>query len=177
MLKEIDYSKLLERARIVHRDIPVLSPSQRELLTRISSTEITIEDRSDKRYYMSAFNSGGLLELELRTIINNDKHPDMNGSGFLKFALSHFHRSPFPIKACLATLVDGTSSYAKFTSIYRPESQNEVEAVKATWWGKTFNKTGFTKISAENIEIRKANPEAEFPHAHVIAIFSKPEPR
>lgn len=173
MLKEIDYSKLLERAGIMHRDIPVLSPSQRELLTRISTTEITIEDRKDNRYYMRAFNSGGLLELELRTIINQEKHPDMNGAGFITFALKHFHNSPFPIKACLATLVDGTSSYAKFSSVYKPESENEVEAIKATWWGKTFNKSGFTKISADNIEIRQANPKAEFPHAHVIAMFSK----
>lgn len=174
MLKEIDYGELLKRARIMHRDILVVSPSKRELVTRITPTEVMIEDKGNNSYYMRAFNSGGILELELRTIIEGRKHPDMNGAGFVDFSLKHFQNSPFPVRACLATLVDGTSSYAKFASIYKPESQNEVEAVKATWWGKTFNKTGFTKITSENIEIRKANPEAEFPHAHVIAIFSKP---
>lgn len=169
---EIDYPKLFERAKIMHSDVPVLSPSQKELRTRISLQEIAIEDILDDRYYMRAFNGCGILEFDLHTIINKVKHPDMRGEAFIAYALKHFQNSHDPVKACFCVLREGMSSYRKFMDEYR-KTGNIVRAMESTWWGKVFNKSGYTKII--NIEIRDSNSNIELSYPHVVALFSKPQ--
>lgn len=138
---------------------------------RVPQWEVSVVDPDNKDYYMKAINTGGCLRFELRTIINNQKHPTMSGEKFIEAAIAYFDSNRgtyFPTK-CVAVLREGTGSYTKFKNEIK-KGRSPEESAKLTWWGKTLSKHGFTEVYTGDVTIVE-NESEYMPNSGFVQIF------
>ena len=138
---------------------------------RVPRWEISVVDPDNNDYYMKAINNGGCIRFELRTIINNQKHPTMSGEKFIQAALDCFDSNRamyFPTK-CVAVLKEGTGSYTKFKNEIK-KGRTPEESAKLTWWGKTLSKHGFTEVYPGDVVVVKSENE-HIPNSGFVQIF------